>query len=195
MNHSITPQALLEQILNIRRMEHGSLSVIGHGPNGPYYNLNSWEDGTNQCRYIPQDKVPEVQQAIPGCQQYQQLTQEYGKQIVEQTRAQLGIGVKKSPAPIPRAPTPSPLRPRPGNPAVDDPFPHDRPRPTRRSGIGIRSAAAHGRLQIDQRTNAASVPKAGRSERCRLPAQSGLSAQGPRGGHPRVPLRVFQTGA
>ncbi|MGA2657804.1 MAG: hypothetical protein ABSH34_09825 [Verrucomicrobiota bacterium] len=39
MNHSITPQALLEQILNIRHMEHGSLSVIGNGPNGPYYNL------------------------------------------------------------------------------------------------------------------------------------------------------------
>ena len=93
-HHASNP---LEQILNIRRMEHGSLSVIGHGPNGPYYNLNSWEDGANHCRYIPQDKVPEVQEAIQGYQQYQQITHEYGQQVVEQTRAELGIGVKKSP--------------------------------------------------------------------------------------------------
>jgi hypothetical protein len=106
MNLSITPQALLEQILNIRRMEHGSLCVIGHGPNGPYYNLNSWEDGTNQCRYVPQDKVPEVQQAIQGYQQYQQLAQQYGHQIVEQTRAELGIGVKKKAPPQSQEPPP-----------------------------------------------------------------------------------------
>jgi hypothetical protein len=78
-------------------MEHGSLSVIGHGPNGPYYNLNSWEEGANQCRYIPQEKVPEVQQAIEGYQKYQQLTQQYGQQVIEQTRAELGIGLKKKP--------------------------------------------------------------------------------------------------
>jgi len=78
-------------------MEHGSLSVIRQGPNGPYYNLNSWENGTNQCRYIPQDKVPEVQQAIEGYQKFQQLIQQYAQGVVEQTRAQLGIGVKKKP--------------------------------------------------------------------------------------------------
>lgn len=91
----MTPQSLLEQILQIRRMEHGSLSVIRQGPNGPYYNLNSWENGTNQCRYIPQAKVPEVQQAIEGYQKFQQLTEQYAQGLVEQTRAQLGIGVKK----------------------------------------------------------------------------------------------------
>lgn len=95
MNTPLTPQNLLEQILHIRRMEHGSLSVIGQGPNGPYYNLNSWEKGTNQCRYIPQKKVPEVQQAIEGYQKFQQLTEQYAQGVVEQTRAELGIGVKK----------------------------------------------------------------------------------------------------
>jgi len=97
MNNLISPQTLLEQILQIRRMEHGSLSVIRQGPNGPYYNLNSWENDTNQCRYVSQDKVPEVRQAIEGYQKFQQLTQEYAQHIVEQTRAQLGIGVKKKP--------------------------------------------------------------------------------------------------
>jgi hypothetical protein len=97
----MTPQALLEQILQIQRMEHGSLSIIGQGPNGPYYNLNSWEDGKNRCRYLPQDKVPQVQQAIEGYRQYQQLTQQYAQQIIEQTRAQLNIGVKKKTSPNP----------------------------------------------------------------------------------------------
>ena len=97
MNTPITPQTLLEQILLIKRMEHGSLSVIRQGPNGPYYSLNSWEDGKNQCRYLPQDKVPEVQQAIAGYRKYQQLTEQYAQQVVEQTRAQLQIDVKKKP--------------------------------------------------------------------------------------------------
>lgn len=91
----MTPQNLLEQILQIRRMEHGSLSVIRPGPNGSYYNLNSWENGTNQCRYIPQEKVPEVQQAIEGYRTFQQLTEQYAQGVIEQTRTQLGIGVKK----------------------------------------------------------------------------------------------------
>jgi carbamate kinase len=105
MNNPITAQSLLEQILQIQRMEHASLCVIGQGPNGPYYNLNSWENGQNQCRYLPQDKVPAVQQAIEGYQKYQQLTQQYAQQVIEQTRAQLEIGVKKKHRP--------PHRPRP----------------------------------------------------------------------------------
>ena len=97
-NPPLTPQALLEQILQIERMEHGSLSVTGQGPNGPYYNLNSWEDGRNQCRYLPQDKAPAVRQAIEGFQKYKQLTEQYAQQVIEQTRAQLEIGVKKKPS-------------------------------------------------------------------------------------------------
>jgi hypothetical protein len=99
MKTTITPQDLFEQILQIRCMEHGSLAVIRQGPNGPYYNLNSWENGTNQCRYVPQDKVPEVRQAIEGYHQFQRLTERYVQQVVDQTRAQLGIGVKKKPRP------------------------------------------------------------------------------------------------
>lgn len=97
MNPAITPQALLERILQFQRMEHGSLCVLGQGPNGPYYNLNSWENGKNQCRYLPQDKVSDVQQAIENYQKYQQLTEQYARQVVEKTRAELNIGVKKKP--------------------------------------------------------------------------------------------------
>jgi len=95
MNTPLTPQSLIEQILQIQRMEHGSLSIIRQGPNGPYYNLNSWENGKNCCRYLPQDRVPEVQLAIEGYEKYQHLTGQYAQQIIEQTRAELNIGIKK----------------------------------------------------------------------------------------------------
>jgi len=112
MNKPLTPQFLLEQILQIQRMEHGSLSVIRQGPNGPYYNLNSWENGKNRCRYLPQDKVPEVKQAIEGYHKYQQLTEQYAQQIVQQTRAELNIGVKKKPQPNPENSHPKSAWPR-----------------------------------------------------------------------------------
>ena len=112
MSTPLTPHTLLEQILQIQRMEHGSLSIVGQGPNGPYYNLNSWENGKNQCRYLPQDKVPEVKQAIDGYHKYQQLTDQYAQQIVEQTRAQLAIGVKKKPFPSSHNPRPKSASPK-----------------------------------------------------------------------------------
>src|SRR6266700_2435035 len=110
--NTLTPQDLLQQILQIQRMEHGSLSIIGQGPNGPYYNLNSWEDGKNRCRYLPQDKVPDVQQAIEGYHKYQQLTEQYAQQIIEQTRARLNIGVKKKPQPNPANSRPKSASPK-----------------------------------------------------------------------------------
>ncbi len=102
-NSPLTPQALLEQILQIEQMEHGSVCVSGQGPNGPYYNLNSWEDGHNQCRYVSQEKVPAVQQAIDGYQKYRQLTERYAQQVIQKTRAELQIGVKKKPRPQPKS--------------------------------------------------------------------------------------------
>jgi carbamate kinase len=98
MNAPITPQSLIEQILQIQQMEHGSLCAVGQGPNGPYFNLNSLENDQNCCRYVPQDKVPAVQQAIEGYHKYQQLTQQYARQVVQKTRDQLAIGVKKKPS-------------------------------------------------------------------------------------------------
>src|SRR5258708_20824919 len=44
MKTLLSPQSLIEQILKIQRMEHGSLSIIRQRPNGPYYNLTSSEN-------------------------------------------------------------------------------------------------------------------------------------------------------
>jgi hypothetical protein len=51
----------------------------------------------------PPGQVPEAQQAIEGYHQYQQLTVQYAQQIIEQTRAQLDIGVKKKSRPNPQS--------------------------------------------------------------------------------------------
>lgn len=104
VNPPVIPHALIEQMRQIQQMEHGSLSVVGHGPSGPYYNLNSWENGKNCCRYVPQDKVPAVQQAIEGYHKYQQLTDDYARQVIEKTRAELDIGIKKKPQPKRKSP-------------------------------------------------------------------------------------------
>jgi hypothetical protein len=112
MNAALTPQSLIEQILQIKQMEHGSISTVRQGPNGPFFNLNSWENGGNCCRYLPQEKVPAVQLAIEGYQRYQQLTQEYARQVVEKTRAELGIGVKKKPNRKTRTRRPNSSQPR-----------------------------------------------------------------------------------
>ena len=148
MNTPLTPEAFLEQILQIPSMEHGSLSVVGQGPKGPYYNLNSWENGKNQCRYLPQDKVSQVQQAIEGYHKYQQITEQYAQQIIEQTRAELNIGVKKRTSPIPADPAANPPRPGSGNPALDDALPGGRTQRRGRSTIG--GAGAHGHFPLGQ---------------------------------------------
>jgi carbamate kinase len=108
MNAPLTPQSLVEQILQIQQMEHGSLCVIGEGPNGPYFNLNSWENHKNCCRYVPPDKVAAVRQAIEGYHKYQQLTEQYARQVVEKTRGELGIGVRERPRHGPYTPSPRP---------------------------------------------------------------------------------------
>ena len=55
MNES-NPAQLLQQIAQIQRMEPGKLCVIGHGPNGPYYNLQCRENGKPVSRYVPADQ-------------------------------------------------------------------------------------------------------------------------------------------
>ena len=95
MNSKITPQSLLEQIVQIQSMERGRLCIIRQGPNGPYYNLQSWENGTNQVRYVPQEQVAAVQEALAGYEQFKNLTQQYAQSIIEQTREQRASGLKK----------------------------------------------------------------------------------------------------
>jgi len=108
MKTPTTPQSILEQIAQIHLMMPGKLCVLREGPKGPYYNLQSWEEGKNHACYVPQQKVEAVAQAIGGFQLWEQLTQQYAQLIIDQTRAQLAVGLKKkTPRPTKSSPASS----------------------------------------------------------------------------------------
>jgi len=95
MNTKITPQNLLQQIAQIQHMERGKLCILREGPEGPYYNHQTWEDGKNVSRYVPREQVPALQKAIAGYEKFEKLTQEYSQLVIQQTRAELATGLKK----------------------------------------------------------------------------------------------------
>jgi len=95
MNALFAPQSILQQIAQIQHMERGKLCVLRQGPQGPYYNHQTWENGKNVSRYVPPNAVPALQQAIAGYEQFQNLTHQYAQMIIQQTRAEMAAGLKK----------------------------------------------------------------------------------------------------
>jgi hypothetical protein len=76
-------------------MERGKLCVLRAGPPGPYYNHQTREKGRNVSRYVPQDQVPSVRQAIAGYEQFQNLMEQYAQLILQRTRDERAAGSKK----------------------------------------------------------------------------------------------------
>ena len=113
MNTPNSPQAILQQIAEIKTMERGKLSVLREGPSGHFYKIQAREDGKNLTRYVPRDQVPATEEAIAGYKRFQALTEQYAQLKIEKTRAAIEAGSKK------RTGTGGPLRSRPGNPAVN----------------------------------------------------------------------------
>lgn len=81
-----TPELILKAMARIQHMERGKLCQIRTGPQGPYYNHQTWERGRNVVRYVPRQQVPALQTAIAGYQAYLKLTQAYAERIIAQTR-------------------------------------------------------------------------------------------------------------
>jgi hypothetical protein len=112
-----TRQSLLKQIASIQHMERGKLCVIRPGPNGPYYNLQNWENGRNVTRYVPPDQVSALQADLAAYAQFQSLVEQYAQEVIQQTRAERAGGVKKKRPGPGLAPGPGP-----GNPTGDGPL-------------------------------------------------------------------------
>jgi hypothetical protein len=89
------PAQLLNQILQIPRMERGKLTLMRQGPQGPYFKLQAWEHGRNLSRYVSRDQAEAVQEALDGYHRYRELTEQYAQAIINQTRAQLAAQSKK----------------------------------------------------------------------------------------------------
>jgi len=86
---------LSQQIAQIKRMERGKLTVMSQGPEGPHYKLQAWEKGKNVSRHISRDQADAVQDALKGYEKFQNLTQEYAQDVIDQTRAELAAHSKK----------------------------------------------------------------------------------------------------
>jgi hypothetical protein len=97
MNMSNSPQSLLQQMAQIQQMERGKLCVLRQGPDGPYYNHQTWEQGKNVSRYVPRDQLPVLREAIEGYERFQALSQQYVELMVEKTRAERALKKKARP--------------------------------------------------------------------------------------------------
>jgi len=95
MNTSITPESMLQQMAQIQPLERGKLCIFRQGSNGPYYNHQTWEHGENVSRYVPQDQVPALQQALAGYAQFQHLLEQYVQLMEQRSRAARVAGAKK----------------------------------------------------------------------------------------------------
>lgn len=100
MHHETrTRDGLLHQIASIQRMEPGKLCVIGHGKDGPFYNLQCREGGKPVSRYVPQDQVEAVEQNTANYRTFRTLVDQYAQEVITQTRAERLDGLKKRRSP------------------------------------------------------------------------------------------------
>ena len=86
MNEKTKLNPLLKKIADIQRMERGKLCPMRQGAS---YNHQTWEKGRNVVRYVPREKVRDLQKAIQGYQLFLKLTQDYANQIIRRTRETL----------------------------------------------------------------------------------------------------------
>jgi len=106
MNAQFTLEQLINQITQIQRMERGKLRVMRQGHGGPYYHLQSWENGKNFNRYVPREQLPAYEEALAGYQKFQQLIEQYAQGVIQKTRVELATSKKKNsprpPSSLPR---------------------------------------------------------------------------------------------
>ncbi len=76
-------QRLLERMAAIERMERGKICPMA---GRPHYNHQTWQDGRNIVRYVPEDERAALQQAIDGYNLFRTLADEYVDEIIRRTR-------------------------------------------------------------------------------------------------------------
>ena len=96
-------QQILQQMEQIRRMEHGSLQAetrpsLRHPgqERGPYFKHQTWEDGQNLTRRIPAERAEPLAQAIAGRKAFEKLAQDFIETTVTLTRAETSPDAKKN---------------------------------------------------------------------------------------------------
>jgi hypothetical protein len=99
--NSPTKQQVLQQISAIPAMERGKLSAYSFkdrpGHTGPYHKLQQWEHGKNRTRYVPADELADLEAALAGYAQYQELTRQYADLVIAETRQSIASKKKRFP--------------------------------------------------------------------------------------------------
>jgi len=80
-----TPQALLKEIAAIRTMERGTLCRMR---SGPFFNHQTWHNGRNRVRYVPQTELPALRTALAGYRRFLTLSQQYADLIIQRSRSE-----------------------------------------------------------------------------------------------------------
>ncbi len=97
---------LLAQIGAIQRMEKGTLSSYvpsGRSPSaGRYHKLQCWVAGKNVTRHVRPEELPAIKEALEGYARFQELSVQYASLIIQQTREQLDVDIKKKIQPYSR---------------------------------------------------------------------------------------------
>jgi hypothetical protein len=83
MESSKKAEALLKQMARIEQMERGKLCRM---TGRPHYNLQVWRNGKNEVRYVRQEEVEALQEAIDGYNLFLTLAQQYADLVIEKTR-------------------------------------------------------------------------------------------------------------
>ncbi|MCK5862509.1 MAG: hypothetical protein KAH38_08490 [Candidatus Hydrogenedentes bacterium] len=68
---------------SIERMERGKLCRMA---GRSHYNLQAWRKGKNEVRYVRQEEVETLQEAIDGYNLFMTLAQQYADLIITRTR-------------------------------------------------------------------------------------------------------------
>ena len=106
MTTPLTARQLLAQIGAIQRMEKGTLSTYvppGRSPGaGPYHKLQCWVEGKNVTRHVRPEELPAIKEALEGYARFQELSGQYAQLIIQQTREQLDVDIKKKIQPYSR---------------------------------------------------------------------------------------------
>lgn len=96
MTSEPTRESILAQIAQIQRMDRGTLGTVRRSHKRVYYNHQCYEHGRNVSRYVRAEELPQLEEAFEGYARFRDLTEQYARLVIAQTRAARRSGSKKS---------------------------------------------------------------------------------------------------
>ena len=91
-----TPKAkqLLEKMAKINRMERGKVCQL---KGREHFNHQTWQNGRNEVRYVPRERVDDLRVAIDGYDRFMALAGKYADEMIRLTRLEQNSKSPKQP--------------------------------------------------------------------------------------------------